>query len=190
MKEDDYLVFTSSNGVRAFFWNLYELSGYDARSIGRCKIAAIGEKTVVALREFGIKADVVSKAQNGADLASTLNKHVENDSILWWLCSNKTSEGFENHLSANIRLEKIVCYSNEEVNVEDPKALNNEIRGCDAAIFTSGTNAKFAAKNFRDILPAEILSIGPTCSMQIEKEGLVVSKEAKKASYRGIMEII
>ena len=53
-----WLVFTSANGVSAFFARL-AAAGKDARSLGYAQVAAIGTATAAKLREYGIRADVV-----------------------------------------------------------------------------------------------------------------------------------
>ena len=53
-----WIVFTSQNGVDAFFDRLASLDA-DARYIGATKVAAIGSKTVERLREYGIRADLL-----------------------------------------------------------------------------------------------------------------------------------
>ena len=53
-----WLVFTSQNGVDAFFTRL-AAGKRDARSIGRAKVAAIGERTAARLRTWGVIADLV-----------------------------------------------------------------------------------------------------------------------------------
>jgi uroporphyrinogen III methyltransferase / synthase len=54
----DWLVFTSVNGVNAFFDRLYE-KGRDVRSLGGTKVAAVGQVTADELRSRGILPDVV-----------------------------------------------------------------------------------------------------------------------------------
>jgi uroporphyrinogen III methyltransferase/synthase len=51
-----WLVFTSSNGVEAFFHRLYAL-GLDSRTLAGLRIAAIGPATAAALSSSGISAD-------------------------------------------------------------------------------------------------------------------------------------
>lgn len=53
-----WLVFTSRNGVDAFFDRL-EHAGRDARSLGGRKVAAIGPATAAALRARGVRPDLV-----------------------------------------------------------------------------------------------------------------------------------
>jgi uroporphyrinogen III methyltransferase/synthase len=56
--EYQWIIFTSANGVR-FFWERLRAAGRDARSLARCRVAAIGPATADALRAHGIESDVV-----------------------------------------------------------------------------------------------------------------------------------
>jgi uroporphyrinogen III methyltransferase/synthase len=53
-----WVVFTSQNGVDAFFARL-DARGADARALGSARVAAIGERTAERLRAHGIHADAV-----------------------------------------------------------------------------------------------------------------------------------
>lgn len=53
-----WLIFTSQNGVDAFFARLAAKKA-DARAIGATKVAAIGERTAERLRAYGVVADLV-----------------------------------------------------------------------------------------------------------------------------------
>ncbi|MCU1245016.1 MAG: cobA-hemD, partial [Acidobacteria bacterium] len=63
-----WLIFTSSNGVRAFFSRLHE-KGRDARALAKAKLAAVGESTAAALREQGLIADLVPEKMQSIALA-------------------------------------------------------------------------------------------------------------------------
>jgi len=54
----DWLIFTSTNGVRFFFERLFA-GGKDARSLADTKIAAVGQTTAADLRARGIQPDLV-----------------------------------------------------------------------------------------------------------------------------------
>ncbi len=58
-----WIAFTSVNAVRAIR-ERFEQRGLDARHLAGLKIAAIGEATADALREFGVRADLVPPAQS------------------------------------------------------------------------------------------------------------------------------
>jgi len=71
LKTYDWVIFTSANGVAAFFRRLFE-AGYDVRALGGAKLAAIGPATAAALRERGLAADVVPARFVAEDLAAAL----------------------------------------------------------------------------------------------------------------------
>jgi uroporphyrinogen III methyltransferase/synthase len=54
----DWIIFTSTNGVRAFMERLWTL-GWDARSLARVRLAAIGPATATALEQCRLRADYV-----------------------------------------------------------------------------------------------------------------------------------
>ncbi|HZV77567.1 MAG TPA: uroporphyrinogen-III C-methyltransferase [Candidatus Babeliales bacterium] len=63
-----WLIFTSQNGVDAFFERL-ATRGLDARAIGSAKVAAIGDRTAARLRDRGVRADAVPEAFVGEEVA-------------------------------------------------------------------------------------------------------------------------
>jgi uroporphyrinogen III methyltransferase/synthase len=68
----DWLVFTSANGVGAFFDRL-SFRGRDARAIGRTRLAAIGPATAAALAERHLIPDLVpTKDSHSEGLADSL----------------------------------------------------------------------------------------------------------------------
>jgi uroporphyrinogen III methyltransferase/synthase len=64
----EWVVFTSQNGVDAFFERLSARNA-DARAIGSAKVAAIGERTAERLRTYGVRPEVVPGAFVGEEIA-------------------------------------------------------------------------------------------------------------------------
>ncbi len=190
ISDNNCVVFTSANGVKSFFWNLYQVAGLDARALGKVKFAAIGQKTSEVLRSFGFKADFVSEKQNGEDLAQLLNGKLAAGADIYWLCQKASSEYFEGNISKEFNLNKIYCYENVESEVEATDDLLSEVASCDGAIFTSGSNAAFAINLLGIHLPKAIYSIGPACSKKIETSGFAVTSEAEISSYDGVIKCI
>ncbi|MBP2650334.1 MAG: uroporphyrin-III C-methyltransferase [Firmicutes bacterium] len=58
LAEYHWLIFTSVNGVSYFFDRLFA-AGRDTRTLAKIKVAAIGVQTAVALKNFGVIADVI-----------------------------------------------------------------------------------------------------------------------------------
>jgi uroporphyrinogen III methyltransferase/synthase len=66
-----WVIFTSANGVAAFFERLFD-KGLDVRALGRARLSAIGPATAQALRNWGLVADVVPARFQAEDLAAAL----------------------------------------------------------------------------------------------------------------------
>jgi uroporphyrinogen III methyltransferase/synthase len=58
IKDYQWLIFTSANGVKFFFARLFE-KGIDIRELRGIKICAIGTKTAGALQHLGIRVDMI-----------------------------------------------------------------------------------------------------------------------------------
>src|SRR5205807_6733486 len=58
VSEYQWLIFTSTNGVRAFFDRMQE-AGKDARALAGVNVAAVGETTAAGLKARGISPDLV-----------------------------------------------------------------------------------------------------------------------------------
>ena len=68
-----WLVFTSVNGVQLFFKELF-FQGQDVRLLAGCRIACIGEKTASALKNYGLRADIVPEVYQAEALAEALKQ--------------------------------------------------------------------------------------------------------------------
>jgi uroporphyrinogen III methyltransferase/synthase len=67
----DFVVFTSANGVSAFFAELAAQGG-DARRLGRARIAAIGPATAAELSLHGVRADLMPDEHVGEAVADAI----------------------------------------------------------------------------------------------------------------------
>src|SRR3954468_23929163 len=75
----NWLVFTSPNGVTAFF-DLFFKRFQDLRDIGGARIAAIGPATAAKLKELHLQVDLMPDEALGSKIAEAMNKYetVEN----------------------------------------------------------------------------------------------------------------
>lgn len=71
VRSADWIVFTSKNGVRSFFYNL-ELTGADIRLIANARFAVVGKATEKELARHHIKADIIPAEQTGKGLADAM----------------------------------------------------------------------------------------------------------------------
>ncbi len=67
----DWIIFTSANGVRHFFQRL-AAKDIDIRDLKGIRICAVGEKTGSAIRQFGLKVDLVPDEFNAEGVISAL----------------------------------------------------------------------------------------------------------------------
>ncbi|MBR2520134.1 MAG: uroporphyrinogen-III C-methyltransferase [Selenomonadaceae bacterium] len=79
LREFDWTIFTSANGVEKFFERL-NFHGLDSRALN--KVAAIGSATAEKLLAFGIIADVVPKNYVAESLADALKNFVGGKKVL------------------------------------------------------------------------------------------------------------
>jgi uroporphyrinogen-III synthase/siroheme synthase len=78
----DWVVFTSANGVAAFFAQL-DACGMDLRALSHAKIAAVGKSTDGELRAYGVKTDYVPQRFVAEEvLAGLLERGVANARVL------------------------------------------------------------------------------------------------------------
>lgn len=69
----DWIIFTSSNGVDAFFDRLKQ-SGKDSRALGGIKIAVIGKSTAETLEKFSLTADLIPEKFVAESLLESFEK--------------------------------------------------------------------------------------------------------------------
>ncbi len=81
LPEFNWLVFTSSNGVRYFLERLMSL-GSDLRAIGHLKLAAIGPTTADALARYRLRADLVPDTYRSEELAQVLCPRAAGERVL------------------------------------------------------------------------------------------------------------
>ena len=81
----EWIIFTSPNGVQAFFDMFFKLYK-DAREVGGAKFVAIGPGTEKKLAEYHIAADFVPQKSVAESLVKELVEHagsIENQTVLW-----------------------------------------------------------------------------------------------------------
>lgn len=115
----DWLVFTSANGVTAFLDRLYELK-FDARAIGRTKIAAIGPATATALLDRQLKADLTPAGDSRSEvLAESLAEHCRGQRLIL-AQAGQGRELLRDELRCIANVDAVSVY--QQVNVLDPQS--------------------------------------------------------------------
>ena len=189
----EWIIFTSANGVDAFFNAFFEIYR-DARDLGAARIAAVGPETAARVRSFRFQVDVESEKYVAEHLIKALQKEtsVENLKILL-----ARAEGARDLLASELtRLGAIVDDITAYRTVPETDDVCGGIHrfreeGADLVTFTSSSTAEnFHALN----LPASPglchASIGPVTSRTMQKLGLSVDVEAKVHDIPGLVAAI
>lgn len=195
IKHYTYLVLSSQNAVDIFFDKLDEMN-LDCRCLSNIKICAIGSATANAMKNRGIKADIVPKKFVTESLYEELVQIVnENDNILIPRAKN-ARDFLVSKLSEKCNVKEVHTYEtilddsskNEIINLLESKEV-------DYITFSSSSTVK----NFIDIIGSnnidrlqnvKIISIGPITTKTAEELNLNIYKESKKSTIDEIINTI
>lgn len=184
----DWLIFTSKNGVEAFFKNFRE-SGLDVRSLAGCKVAAIGGKTAEGLKNYGLYADLIPDAFHSGALAEALKKRLAASDKVWYFKAGNADDHLKQTLEENCRFEEIVVYENQAVEPDREKIL--PLAEYDGILFTCASSVERFIRAFgKDWGQCGIYSIGPKTTACLRAHGVEQVQEAGQASYEGLAKMM
>jgi uroporphyrinogen III methyltransferase/synthase len=179
----DYCIFTSVNAVD-HFWHQLDAAGRDARSFGRCQVAAIGEATGDALRQRGVRPDIMpASGSSAALLAEFASEHtLVNERVLFPKAA-ETLDIITNGLrDLGAIVDEVILYESRAPAAADAEALQLLRDGrIDVATFASSSSVKNLASllgdDFRRLDGATIACIGPVTASTARECGLAVDVE-------------
>lgn len=215
VRSADWIVFTSKNGVRSFFYNL-DLAGADIRLIASARFAVVGKATEKELAKHHINADIIPAEQTGKGLADAMKLcmsyvYGESDEDTFDLGKNSTldlsngnisdkmckvcifsareaSPDLEAGLKEICELEKIDAYVNEQAYESIPESIGNMVS---EAVFTSASNVE----RFFHMLPENAYvetaySIGEKTTAALEQHNVREILQADDSSYEALVDTI
>ena len=191
----DWLVFTSPNGVDAFFE--YFFKGFeDMRDLGGVRIAAVGPGTAARLQALHLKVDVMPEKALTTEIPAALAafESIENRSICL-LRAQKGNPELPKALHAlGVIVDDIPVYQTVlETEDRNGAAARFEESGCDWITFTSSStvenfHARFDLNKVTERLSGlKLASIGPETSKAILQLGLKPTLEAKVHTIDGLV---
>ncbi|MGN1097991.1 MAG: uroporphyrinogen-III synthase, partial [Clostridia bacterium] len=187
-EEFSHIVFFSPNGVDIFFDFMRE-SGKDVRSLAGTRIAAVGERTAVALRNRGIASDIVPKKFNSAGMAECLEKELDSKSRVLLLRADAPRNAVGEMLtSRGVPFLDLPIYKTEAE--ESKRELLNLSGDFDYIIVMSGSAAAAFKTMYNGKINGKIVSIGPETAREARAVGLDVDITAERADAAGIAEAI
>jgi uroporphyrinogen III methyltransferase/synthase len=189
----DWIVFTSPNGVNAFFDLFYKLYD-DAREIGGARIAAIGPATAQRVKEFRLHVDLQPEEFVAEALVREFQKEggVENLRILI-ARAEKARDLLPKELSAlGAIVDEGFAYRTVPETRDDVGARRRLLEeGADLITFTSSSTVEnFLALGLPWPAGMQVASIGPITSKTARDRGLEVAVEARRHDVPGLTEAI
>jgi len=189
-----WIVFTSTNGVDAFFAALEEL-GFDARALGGVRVAAIGERTAQQLAARGIRADLVPGAFVAEELATGLIARSQNGDRVMLYRAQEARDVLPRTLEAAGRSVTIVP-AYKTVVPDDPQ-FERRAAEADVLTFTSASTVRgFSALLGGDAAAARlargkcVACIGPITARAAADAGLQVDVVAQAFTTAGLLDAL
>jgi uroporphyrinogen III methyltransferase/synthase len=189
----DWIVFTSVNGVEAFFDIFFKLYD-DAREIGGVRIAAIGPATAQRVKDFHLHVDLQPEEFVAEAVVREFKKQgsVENERILV-VRAEKARDLLTKELSAaGAIVDEAFAYRTVPETRDTSGAQRQLVEGgADLITFTSSSTVEnFLALGLPWPKGMRIASIGPITSKMVRDQGLNVDIEARRHDIDGLVQAI
>jgi uroporphyrinogen III methyltransferase / synthase len=189
----DWIVFTSPNGVEAFF-NLFFKIYDDAREIGGAKIAALGPATAQRVKDFHLHVDFQPKEFVAEAVVREFQKQgtIENLRILI-ARAEKARDVLPKQL-ANLGaiVDEAFAYRTMAETRDNTGARRRLLEeGADLITFTSSSTVEnFLALGLPWPERMQVATIGPITSKTAREHGLKVAVEARRHDVPGLVQAI
>ncbi len=188
----DWIIFTSVNGVRHFFGNLFEM-GLDSRNLSPARICAIGTATSDMLKCYGVIADCIPEKFVSKELVRVLKERGEIKGKKFLL---PRADIAPREMADTLReegaelVDDIVAYRT----AEDDSSILAEI-DFDLVTFTSSSTVKNFDRIFRRIglneaKTVRCAAIGPVTAHTALEFGYSVETVAEVHTIDGLIEAI
>jgi uroporphyrinogen III methyltransferase/synthase len=194
----DWIVFTSPNGVKAFFEYFFKAFD-DMRDIGGVRIAAVGPATALKLKELHLRVDLMPDEYVAKEIVKAFEKFesIENLRILILRAEVANRDLPEQLEAMGAIVDDVACYKTvpETEDITGAAARLNEA-GADWITFTSGStvenfHARFNLPEMVKKYPhLKLASIGPETSKALVTLGLKPTVEAKEHTIGGLVRAV
>jgi len=191
----DWLVFTSVNGVTAFF-EIFFRRFQDLRDIGGVRIAAVGPATAAKLRELHLQVDLTPNEFTGKKIAAAFEKFetIENLKMCLLRAEVATPDLPKALEELGAIVDDIAIYKTV-AETEDPAGAGATLleSGAEWITFTSGSTVEHFSGRFdlpkllKKFPQIKLASIGPETSKAIRALGLEPALEAKEHTTEGLL---
>ena len=188
LSKGDYswVMFASVNAVERFFNRLHR--SYDARTLARTKVAAVGPATAERLRGAGIKADLMPDEFTAAATVEALGEPA-GGRILLPRPQGAALDVVEALRARGWQVDNVTTYQTVRIR-PDVKMLSGSI---DAVVFTSPSSVE----GFSDASGAaqigqgyRVICIGPSTERRAVELGLQVDAVARPHTSKGLVDAV
>ena len=195
LPEFDWLVFTSSNGVRFFVQRLEE-RGRDLRSLGHLRLAAIGTTTAEALAQFHLRADLVPDSYRSEALAEALGQQASGQKLLL-ARADRGRTLLRDELERLADVHQVAVYHNADVEALPDLVTARILDGSvdwitltSSAIATRLHALRPEAARRRIGQDVRIASLSPVTSQTAASLGWPVAVEAAEYTWEGLVQAL
>ncbi len=191
VREYAWVVFTSRNGVDAFF-DILGAAGKDARAFGDAKVAAIGPKTAAALHAHGIRVDFMPETYVNEAVAEGLLAHAAPGERVLVFRAQEAREVLPDTLRAAGRtVDAVAAYKTRYV---DDSELRAKTERADIVTFTSASTVHGFVHNLADaatLLESKtVAAIGPITAAAAHKLGIGIDVVAEEFTVEGLLQAL
>jgi len=191
----DWIIFTSVNGVAAFWQRLQGL-GLDSRALGSLRIGAIGPATARALEAQGIIADFIPEVYTSEGIIGGLERwHIAGQRFLLPRADIADKELVRGISQLGASVDEVTAYQTTPDSEASSRARKMILAGeIDVITFTSSSTVSNLVASFEGegikLNGARIACIGPKTAETAEKAGLSVDILAREQTIPGLVAAI
>lgn len=191
IKQFNWLVFTSMNGVKHFFRRMRQQS-LDIRCLAHIRICAVGQSTAQELSKLGLQAELVPSEYTADDLAKELLKLIRKNDKILLARSDIARKPLVDALTAHgIDFVDATVYNATEGT--DHKLCAQEAGRIDIITFASpsavtGLLKSIDHETLKAIKKAKTICIGPITAKAAQECGLNVVGIAREYSIQGMID--
>lgn len=191
VRDYDWVVFTSRNGVAAFF-ALLAAQGRDARAFGDAKLAAIGPKSAAALEGYGVRADFTPAVYVNEALADGLLGRTDPGTRVLLFRAEQARDVLPDTLRAAGRVVDVVAGYRTRF-VDDPD-LGAKVERADVVTFTSSSTVHGFVYNLpeaaRAVARKTVAAIGPITAKTALTLGIRVDAIPDEYTIEGLLQVL
>src|SRR5437870_5517982 len=189
----NWIIFTSANGVDAFFEIFFKLYD-DAREIGGARIAAIGPTTAQRVKDFHLHVDLQPEKFVAEALLKQFQKEGSIENLRFLLVrAEKTRDVLPRGLSAlGAIVDEAFAYRTVP-ETRDTTGARRQLakEAADLITFTSSSTVEnFLALGLPWPTGMQVASIGPITSKTARDHGLKIDVEAHQHDIDGLVQVI